>query len=44
MIFSLDISTQQENFKSNIIIRVTSDCPLIDYSIVNKMLNYIFKE
>ena len=30
-------------FKSNIIIRVTSDCPLIDYSIVNKMLNYFLK-
>ncbi len=29
-----------KKFKSNTIIRITSDCPLIDYRLVNKMLNY----
>jgi len=29
-----------QKFKSNIIIRVTSDCPLVDYKIIDEMLEY----
>ena len=32
-----------KKFKSKIIVRVTSDCPLVDYRIINDMLNNFLK-
>ena len=36
-------TTTAKKFKSQIIIRVTSDCPLVDYRIINNMLNNFIK-
>ena len=31
-------------FKSNVIVRITADCPLVDYNLVDRIINFYFKK
>ena len=31
-------------FKSNVIVRITADCPLVDYNLVDRIINFYFEK